>query len=329
MCMYVFLLTSLHNNIKFYTKEHKNLYFMFFANTIFKIILKRKAMKKILLLIVLGIIASYTYAQNAEEGKEKVYIDYFTHSSNISKTMAEALRSKVIEGIHEMKRIILIDVDSDEALKKEALRRQQESAMGDVTARSEEMTTLGAKYLIQGQIASMTATQKKDSDGKIYYKGSVSYTLKVVDPSNGTLKGTKTFTHEGLTGGSGDTKEKAILETLDYVKYSIEDFVNEYFRLKGIIVQVEEVKKGKAKTAYIDLGTLKGAKKGVRFDIFKEEIIAGDTSLVEIGQLRIKEVVSPRRSLCKVTKGEEEIYKNSQEGKQMIVVSRPDELWEF
>lgn len=329
MCMYVFLLTSLHNNIKFYTKEHKNLYFMFFANTIFKIILKRKAMKKILLLIVLGIIASYTYAQNAEEGKEKVYIDYFTHSSNISKTMAEALRSKVIEGIHEMKRIILIDVDSDEALKKEALRRQQESAMGDVTARSEEMTTLGAKYLIQGQIASMTATQKKDSDGKIYYKGSVSYTLKVVDPSNGTLKGTKTFSHEGLTGGSGDTKEKAILETLDYVKYSIEDFVNEYFRLKGIIVQVEEVKKGKAKTAYIDLGTLKGAKKGVRFDIFKEEIIAGDTSLVEIGQLRIKEVVSPRRSLCKVTKGEEEIYKNSQEGKQMIVVSRPDELWEF
>lgn len=329
MCMYVFLLTSLHNNIKFYTKEHKNLYFMFFANTIFKIILKRKAMKKILLLIVLGIIASYTYAQNAEEGKEKVYIDYFTHSSNISKTMAEALRSKVIEGIHEMKRIILIDVDSDEALKKEALRRQQESAMGDVTARSEEMTTLGAKYLIQGQIASMTATQKKDSDGKIYYKGSVSYTLKVVDPSNGTLKGTKTFSHEGLTGGTGDTKEKAILETLDYVKYSIEDFVNEYFRLKGIIVQVEEVKKGKAKTAYIDLGTLKGAKKGVRFDIFKEEIIAGDTSLVEIGQLRIKEVVSPRRSLCKVTKGEEEIYKNSQEGKQMIVVSRPDELWEF
>lgn len=302
---------------------------MFFANTIFKIILKRKAMKKILLLIVLGIIASYTYAQNAEEGKEKVYIDYFTHSSNISKTMAEALRSKVIEGIHEMKRIILIDVDSDEALKKEALRRQQESAMGDVTARSEEMTTLGAKYLIQGQIASMTATQKKDSDGKIYYKGSVSYTLKVVDPSNGTLKGTKTFSHEGLTGGTGDTKEKAILETLDYVKYSIEDFVNEYFRLKGIIVQVEEVKKGKAKTAYIDLGTLKGAKKGVRFDIFKEEIIAGDTSLVEIGQLRIKEVVSPRRSLCKVTKGEEEIYKNSQEGKQMIVVSRPDELWEF
>lgn len=286
-------------------------------------------MKKILLLIVLGIIASYTYAQNAEEGKEKVYIDYFTHSSNISKTMAEALRSKVIEGIHEMKRIILIDVDSDEALKKEALRRQQESAMGDVTARSEEMTTLGAKYLIQGQIASMTATQKKDSDGKIYYKGSVSYTLKVVDPSNGTLKGTKTFSHEGLTGGTGDTKEKAILETLDYVKYSIEDFVNEYFRLKGIIVQVEEVKKGKAKTAYIDLGTLKGAKKGVRFDIFKEEIIAGDTSLVEIGQLRIKEVVSPRRSLCKVTKGEEEIYKNSQEGKQMIVVSRPDELWEF
>ncbi len=329
MCMYVFLLTSLHNNIKFYTKEHKNLYFMFFANTIFKIILKRKAMKKILLLIVLGIIASYTYAQNAEEGKEKVYIDYFTHSSNISKTMAEALRSKVIEGIHEMKRIILIDVDSDEALKKEALRRQQESAMGDVTARSEEMTTLGAKYLIQGQIASMTATQKKDSDGKIYYKGSVSYTLKVVDPSNGTLKGTKTFSHEGLTGGTGDTKEKAILETLDYVKYSMEELVDEYFKLKGTIVQIEEVKKGKAKTVYIDLGTLKGVIKGQRFVVYEEMDIAGEVSQVEVGQLNVKEILSPNRSLCKVTKGGDKIFEDGQKGTKLIVVSRAKGLLEF
>ncbi len=330
MCMYVFLFTSLHNNSKFYTKEHKNIYFMFLLKMIFQNNFKKeKHMKRILLFIVLGIIASYTYAQNAEEGKEKVYIDYFSHSSNISKTMAEALRSKVIEGIHEMKRIILIDVDSDEALKKEALRRQQESAMGDVTARSEEMTTLGAKYLIQGQIASMTATQKKDSDGKIYYKGSVSYTLKVVDPSNGTLKGTKTFSHEGLTGGTGDTKEKAILETLDYVKYSMEDFVDEHFKMEGTIVQVEEVKKKKAKTVFIDLGTAKGIMKGQRLTVFAEMDIAGEISKVEIGQLNVKEVLSPNRSLCKVTKGDEEIFEKIQEGTKLIVVSRAKEFWEF
>lgn len=279
-------------------------------------------MKKILLAIMFGVMALCTYAQSNVEGKEKVYIDYFSHSRDISNTMAEALRSKVIEGIHEMNRVVLIDVASDEALKKEALRRQEESAMGDVTARSEEMKTLGARYLIQGQISSMTATRKKDDDGKIYYKGSVSYTLKVVDPSDGTLKGTQTFTHEGLTGGRGDTSEEAILKTLDYVKLSMDDFVDEYFKIEGTIVQIEEVKNKKAKTVYIDLGKAKGVLESQKFLVYAEVDIAGEISRKEIGQLNVKEVLSAGRSLCKVTKGGEEIFNLNQEGTKLIVVSR-------
>lgn len=279
-------------------------------------------MKKILLAIMFGIMALCTYAQSNTEGKEKVYIDYFSHSRDISNTMAEALRSKVIEGIHEMNRVVLIDVASDEALKKEAIRRQKESAMGDVTARSEEMKTLGARYLIQGQISSMTATRKKDDNGKIYYKGSVSYTLKVVDPSDGTLKGTQTFTHEGLTGGRGDTSEEAILKTLDYVKLSMDDFVDEYFKIEGTIVQIEEVKNKKAKTVYIDLGKTKGVLESQKFLVYAEVDIAGEISRKEIGQLNVKEVLSAGRSLCKVTKGGEEIFRLNQEGTKLIVVSR-------
>lgn len=279
-------------------------------------------MKKLLLIMALGLMALNSYGQNDTEGKEKVYIDYFSHSKNISNAMAEALRSKVIEGIHEMNRVVLIDVASDEALKKEALRRQEESAMGDVTARSEEMKTLGAKYLIQGQISSITATKKKTDDGKIYYKGSVSYTLKVVDPSDGTLKATQTFTHEGLTGGRGDTADEAITGTLDYVKYSMGDFVDEYFKMEGMIVQIEEVKKDKARTVYIDLGKAKGVLESQKFLVYAEMDIAGEVSRKEIGQLNVKEVLSAGRSLCKVTKGGEEIYTKNKEGVKLIVVSR-------
>ena len=53
-----------------------------------------------------------------------------------------------------MDRVELIDVDSNEALKTEAKRRQEASAMGDAVCRSEVMTTLGAQYLIQGNITS-------------------------------------------------------------------------------------------------------------------------------------------------------------------------------
>lgn len=71
--------------------------------------------------------------------------------------------------------------------------------------------------------------------------------MKIVDPSNGTLKGTQTFTHEGLTGNIGDTPDEAIIKTLDYVVISMDDFVDEYFKMKGTIVQIESTKKIKHK----------------------------------------------------------------------------------
>ena len=170
-------------------------------------------MKKILLLFSICLIPMLGYAQTDENGKERVYIDYFSRPGTISNILAEALRNKVIEGIQKMDRVELIDVDSNEALKTEAKRRQEASAMGDAVCRSEVMTTLGAQYLIQGNITSMQGVKKTDSKGKTYYQGSVSYTLKIVDPSNGTLKGTQTFTHEGLTGNIGDTPDEAIIKT--------------------------------------------------------------------------------------------------------------------
>ena len=236
--------------------------------------------------------------------------------------MAEALRNKVIEGIQKMDRVELIDVDSNEALKTEAKRRQEASAMGDAVCRSEVMTTLGAQYLIQGNITSMQGVKKTDSKGKTYYQGSVSYTLKIVDPSNGTLKRTQTFTHEGLTGNIGDTPDEAIIKTLDYVVISMDDFVDEYFKMKGTIVQIESTKKDKAQTVYIDLGTKRGVQKGQKFIVYIEMDIAGELSLKEVGRLNVKEVLSGTRSLCTVSKGGEEIMKASKEEKKLIILSR-------
>lgn len=284
-------------------------------------------MKKSLLCIALCMLAMMSYAQKDENGKETVYIDYFTSANSINKSFAEALRNKAIEGIQAMDRVVLRDVATDEALKAEAQRRQEASAMGDATARSEEMTTLGAKYLIQGHIVSMNAAKKVDDKGKVSYKGSVAYSLKIVDPSNGTLKGTKSFSHEGLTGGSGSTPDEAILSTLDYVKISMEDFIDEYFKLEGTIVQVESTKKDKAQTVYIDLGTNRGIQKSQKFVVYIEMDIAGELSLKEIGRLNVKEVLSGTRSLCNVNKGGEEILKASKEEKKLVVISRKQTLF--
>ena len=63
----------------------------------------------------------------------------------------------------------------------------------------------------------------------------------------------------------------------------------------------------KQKTVYIDLGTSLSAYKGQQFDVYSVKEIAGKEARIEIGRLKVEEVLGEELSLCKVTKGEKEI----------------------
>lgn len=276
---------------------------------------------KTLMLTLSWLLGFFTMYGQVKE-KPVVFIDYFDAPSNANKALIETLRGKVIEGIQETQRLQVIDVASHAELKDEAERRKSESAMGDITARTSEMRTLGADYIITGTIATMTATEQRDSDNKLYYKGSIHWTIKVIDAATGTLKTTQTFDHSGFTGSRGDTRDEAIAKTCDYAKNSMDNFVNETFPIEGLILKVETVKKDKAQTVYIDLGNAQGVTDGQRFNVFLETDIAGEIGRTEIGALSAKEVVSAQRTLCKVTKGGKEIQEAFQKGQKLIVISR-------
>ncbi len=276
---------------------------------------------KTLMLTLSWLLGFFTMYGQIKE-KPVVFVDYFDAPSNANKALIETLRGKVIEGIQETQRLQVIDVASHAELKDEAERRKSESAMGDITARTSEMRTLGADYIITGTIATMTATEQRDSDNKLYYKGSIHWTIKVIDAATGTLKTTQTFDHSGFTGSRGDTRDEAIAKTCDYAKNSMDNFVNETFPIEGLILKVETVKKDKAQTVYIDLGNAQGVTDGQRFNVFLETDIAGEIGRTEIGALSAKEVVSAQRTLCKVTKGGKEIQEAFQKGQKLIVISR-------
>lgn len=276
---------------------------------------------KTLMLTLSWLLGFFTMCGQVKE-KPVVFVDYFDAPSNANKALIETLRGKVIEGIQETQRLQVIDVASHAELKDEAERRKSESAMGDITARTSEMRTLGADYIITGTIATMTATEQRDSDNKLYYKGSIHWTIKVIDAATGTLKTTQTFDHSGFTGSRGDTRDEAIAKTCDYAKNSMDNFVNETFPIEGLILKVETVKKDKAQTVYIDLGNAQGVTDGQRFNVFLETDIAGEIGRTEIGALSAKEVVSAQRTLCKVTKGGKEIQEAFQKGQKLIVISR-------
>jgi len=291
-------------------------------------------MKKGLLIFTVLLISSlsygYTYAQNYE--KPVVFVDYFSRPDNVSVEHAEALRSKVIEGLHATDRIRLIDVASEAKLNNEEERRKAESAMSDETARVSQMNTLGANYIITGEIVSMEATKKVDEkDGKVSYQGSVQWNLKVIDAATGTLKKTANYEHKGFTGGSGDTPLKAIMGACDYAKHNMEEVAEEVFPLEGTVLKIETInKKGdKAETVIIDLGTSHGITKGQRLRVFMEIDIAGEVGQKEIGTLNANEVLSAGRSICKVSKGGDQLLKAMNTGQKVIVQSRKKGLLEF
>ena len=94
------------------------------------------------------------------------------------------------------------------------------------------------------------------------------------------------------------------------------------FPLSASIIERGEIKKKKQKTVYIDLGSKFEAYKGQQFDIFSLKTIAGKEARIEIGRLKIDEVLGEDISLCKVTRGEEEVKEALDGGATLIVITR-------
>lgn len=255
------------------------------------------------LMLLMAFVACFAQSETGE--KETVYIDYFTKSSDVSSSDVETLRNKIIEGITATQRVTVIDVASNEILKAEALRRQETSAMGDATARKEEMSTLGAGSLIQGHVTSLVTTKGKDDDGKVFYESIVKFTIKIVDASTGTLNATESFENKGKS----QNKAKSIVKCLDISSYEMETFVENYFKLKGYVIQVKEQnkKKTKAVSLYINLGSARGIQKGQFFNVYEAVDIAGEISYEKIGRIVTTEIMGQNRSVCKVRKGGDKI----------------------
>lgn len=288
-------------------------------------------MRKILFGLMLLAVSAFGFAQSETGEKETVYIDYFTKSNDVNSSDVESLRSKVIEGMTVTQRVQVIDVSSNDVLKTEALRRQETSAMGDETARKEEMATLGAGSLIQGHVTSLVTTKKTYSDGKVYYESVVNFTLKVVDASTGTLRATESFENKA----TGDTGDLSVVECLDLPSYMMRDFMDKYFKVKGYIVQVKDLNKKstKAESVYINLGSARGIQEGQAFIVYNVVDIAGELSNEEVGRVKVSQVMSANRSVCKVTKGGDKILEimqnNAQNGidSKLIIESDKDSLF--
>lgn len=88
---------------------------------------------------------------------------------------------------------------------------------------------------------------------------------------------------------------------------------------EGNVTALDTFKKEKANTVFVNLGSSNELKKGDTLQVYLQQNIAGNAGLTQIGSLTVSEVQGPNLSLCKVKKGEKEIYTALQSGQTLVV----------
>ena len=187
--------------------------------------MKRLATIVILLMCIL------VSVQAQKNQKEVLLVDYFV-SGNVNQAYAKMLRDAVIAGIQQTNRLTVVDVEMEPTLKLEEGRRQDERAMGDPVARNQVMQRLGANYALTGNITRMEGVRMQMSDGSYYYDGQIAFDLKVVNVIDGSVKVSKPFSYAGLNAKTGQTPNEAVINTTDYIKMSMQQLVNQNFKLE-------------------------------------------------------------------------------------------------
>ena len=168
----------------------------------------------------------------------------------------------------------------------------------------------------------MSVDHKRSDDGKSeWYAAVVNYTLKVVDPKNGTTIASKTFKHgESITEmATGDTPDAAAVDVAKFARKAVRALVDEAFKINGTILEISATKGDEAKQVYISLGSAHGVGSKARFKVYELRTVAGRNSRKEIGELKVSAVEGEDLTLCDVVKGGKEI-KAAMDAQQKIEV---------
>lgn len=156
-------------------------------------------------------------------------------------------------------------------------------------------------------------------EGYTNTEGHINVTINLKNASTGAVEDSRIFTASGSDQGS---EEEAMSKALYNLAIVIANYYNDLFPISASIIERGEAKKEKQKTVYIDLGTNYSIYKGQQFNIYSVKTIAGKEARMEIGRLKVEEVLGEELSLCKVTKGGKEVKTALDTGSNLLVIVR-------
>lgn len=252
--------------------------------------------------------------------KQTLFIDDFTSDIKVPQNVLSNIRSAVIDGINNTNRVKLVDglaiIPAPEYSPMENAERYR------------------AQYLLQGKLLNREATDDGVSGRKFHsrensYKEKFIIRIQLIRTSDGTVIFSRNYEENGSSSGKEASQYYALERALVNLPYEMRDMIEHNFKVHGSIVELVSDNGKKAKSVYINLGYDDPIKEGQRFDVMVQTTFTDNYMERRIGEVRIKEIVGPKYSLCKVmSKGGEHILKALEMGAKLHIVSSQSRLFD-
>jgi hypothetical protein len=299
---------------------------------------------KSILIALSFIICTGAFAQQTE-GSDNVTIGILpvTATDPIARkycSNVEGIISKVFTG---KQRFTIVDRTKLDKIAQERNLQKQEDFLDGLIV--EQGKSLGAQYLIQGNINVATATPVQIRKSRVvsvnpykseyYYVNGYSVALVVsvqtIDVSTGQVKSTRLFdaSNSGVETSSAEQAINMRLQFLDSYRgdRGLGAWANDMFPVTMKVIKIEETdNKGRPKTVLIkggkDMDLHRGRMGGSELQVYINETMMIDgkeyNRPLPIGKI---EVAEPQGdfTVCKVKEGKEEIQKYFNEGKPLML----------
>ncbi len=251
--------------------------------------------------------------------KHSVYVDEFKSDIEVPDRVMELIRLAFMDGIRKTNRVEIVDALAN--------------GNGPAPESMEGAQQSHAEYLLTANLLKREATDDGSTHQRYHsregsYKEKFTLRLRLVRTGDGIVIGTSDYEGTGSSSGRDATQYGALENALINVPYEMNLFVEHYFKVYGSVFRAVSVKRNKVKSVYADLGYDDPIKAGLRLDVVETGTPEDRFIERKIGEVRIKEVLGPKISLCKVNKGKELIYSKLSEGKTLRLVSRQARLFD-
>ena len=291
--------------------------------------MKMSFLRKAAMIVAMLVIPTVSMFAQEEEIAASLKPTVFVESSGTA-SEAKSVRNAVMTALSNCNRLILIDAESEAIASKEDIRRTGENvtAGSDMVAeRMGAVVRLGAQYYLRVVVDDVSHTSTKGSSTTTA-NCKITVTIKNIDPSESKVLSTQQMSFTG--SNSKNLRDEAFNSALESItskgsvlgQNPLMQFVDTQFPVVCQILEINEAKKDKAVSVYVNAGSDNGVTKGNKFEVFMEKKVGTRTASVEIGELTADDVQAVDLTLCKVSKGGDVIFKEFNNGATLKVKTR-------